>query len=51
VREGLLGFLIELEVAIFERMVDDLAGFVMLDLDRRLGTCACRKSNPDMLVV
>ena len=36
----LLRFLIELEVAIFERMVDDLARLVMLDADRRLGASA-----------
>ena len=40
VRQHLLGFLIELEVAIFERMVDDLARLVMLDADRRLGASA-----------
>ena len=40
VRQHLLSFLIEFDVAIFERMIDDLAGLVMLDADRRLGTSA-----------
>lgn len=40
VRQHLLSFLIEFDVAIFERMIDDLAGLVMLDVDRRLGTSA-----------
>ncbi|WP_334484021.1 hypothetical protein [Bradyrhizobium algeriense] len=37
-RQYLLSFLIKLDVAIFERMVDDLTGLVMLDADRGLGT-------------
>jgi hypothetical protein len=40
VRQHHLSLVIEFDVAIFGRMVDDLAGLVMLDADRRRGTGA-----------
>jgi hypothetical protein len=36
----LLSFLIKLDIALSEWMVDDLAGLVMLDTDHQLGTGA-----------